>query len=137
MIQRTRSSLILPLTTITTAVSNQLSPEIHIGEGAAQLIASAVFTYGTAGTTAKFWLQSKIGDTWMDIANFAFLLATATKVIALTSLITVASVAPTDGTLADDAINDGLLGDLLRIKFTTTGTYATSTTIKIDVLPRG
>jgi len=136
-ILQTRSIVILPLTTITTAVAGVLSQEVHVADGAAQLISLATFNFGSGGTNAKFWLQTKIGDEWIDIASFAFLITTAKKLAALTSLLTVASVAPTDAGLADDAINDGLLGDLFRIKYTTTGTYAGGTTIKIDILPRG
>lgn len=42
-----------------------------------------------------------------------------------------------DGAMDPNAIIDGVLGDRLRVKYSTTGTFAGSTTIKIDALARG
>ena len=37
----------------------------------------------------------------------------------------------TDASLGDDAIDDGLLGDMIRVKYTTTGTYAGTTNLTV------
>lgn len=42
-----------------------------------------------------------------------------------------------DGTLADNSILDGALGDRLRVKYSTTGTYGDSSSIKIDAIAKG
>jgi hypothetical protein len=72
------------------------------------------------------------GTTWVDIANFAHTtssLSRAYNLSAQTAVTTVYTV--TDGTLADDTCKDGLIGDQLRVKFTSTGTYAGTTTMKV------
>jgi hypothetical protein len=44
---------------------------------------------------------------------------------------------PTDGTLAANTCKDGLLGNMYRAKYTTTGTYAGNTTVRIDLMSDG
>lgn len=88
----------------------------------------ANFTYsGSGGTSCKAWIQTSFdeGTTWIDVANFAFATTTARKISAVKTAIALAAAAtPTDGTLADNTILDGCLGDRVRAKITTTGTYA-------------
>jgi len=93
-----------------------------------------IFTYGSSGTTAKAWVQTSFdgGTTWVDIACFdhaATSLSRCYNLSALTPVTTVYTV--TDGTLVANTSKDGLLGDQLRVKFTSTGTYAGTTTMKI------
>lgn len=127
-----RKILLLPTKTITTALTNDLSglggaSGVNIGPGAAYLGFQGIFAWGSGGTTAKAWLQTSFdgGVTWFDIANMAFAVAILSKVGAVSSRIVAAAPAtPTDATLADNTINNGLLGDRVRVKLTTTGTYA-------------
>ena len=44
---------------------------------------------------------------------------------------------PTDGTLAVNTCKDGLLGNMHRAKYTTTGTYAANTAVRIDLVTDG
>ena len=44
---------------------------------------------------------------------------------------------PTDGTLAANTCKDGLLGNMYRAKYTTTGTYAGNTAVRIDLVTDG
>jgi len=107
--------------------------------GMGYMVAQAKFVYGSGGTSCKAYVQTSLdsGVTWVDIASFAFLLATATKVSAVTMQVALgAAVTPTDGTLADNTIVNGLLGDRLRIKYVVTGTYAGST-LEVDILAKG
>lgn len=136
---------ILPSTVITTALTGQAQTAlddstIDFLSAVSSISVEAIFTYGSAGTTVKAWLQTSLdgGTTWFDIANFAFTTASASKLSAITTHIApVAQAAtPTDATLADNTINQGILGDRFRIKLTTTGTYATSTTLKIVMIAR-
>lgn len=133
-------STILAQTTIGAAVANQLSQVFDLKANGQKLplsiSAQAVFNYGAGGTTAKFWLQTSLdgGTTWMDVISFAFTTAAATKFGAVNRQVAVVPVAPTDATLADNTKNDGFVGTLWRVKYTTTGTYTGATNIKIDVL---
>jgi hypothetical protein len=109
--------------------------------GMTYLTAIGKFVYGSGGTTAKFWIQTSLdgGVTWFDIINFAYTTASATKVSSCTAYIAPASqgFAPSDAALADNTIIQGTLGDRLRVKYTTTGTYGGSTTISIYALAKG
>jgi len=42
--------------------------------------------------------------------------------------------APTDASLAANTCKDGLLGNIYRAKYTTTGTYAGNTSVSIDLV---
>jgi hypothetical protein len=43
----------------------------------------------------------------------------------------------TDGTLAANTAKDGLLGNMYRANYTTTGTYAGNTNVRIDLMTDG
>jgi hypothetical protein len=72
------------------------------------------------------------GQTWIDIASFAFTTASATKVINLSGLTPqTTQITPTDGAMPDNTCQDGMLGSALRVKITSTGTYAGNTFLAI------
>ena len=123
---------LLPETTITTAVTNSVTLA-QLVEGLRHLLVEAIFTYGSSGTSAKFWVQTRTKDgTWRDVMNFAFTTASSTKWSKCSVSIALAAArTASDAALADDTILDGFLGDEIRLKYTTTGTYAGSTTIKV------
>jgi hypothetical protein len=140
-----RKVTLLPAKTITTALTGDTSgygaaAGVDLGYGLQYVGFQGVFTYGSGGTTAKAWIQTSFdnGTTWFDVANMAFTTATLTKVGAVSSRIVAAAPAtPTDAALADNTINNGLLGNKIRVKLTTTGTYAGGTTLKIDIIAKG
>lgn len=121
--------------TITTAVAAGVGPVFEFAEGAPRnLCLQGNFTYGSAGTSADFWVQTSLdgGTTWCDIANFHFTTSSLRKLFNLSSLTPVTTQAtPTDGSLASNTAVDGIAGTKLRVKYTTVGTYA-GTTISID-----
>lgn len=130
--------ILLPTTTITTAVAGVVGPTISVPKHT-EAIFEGIFVYGSGGTTAKVWVQTSVdgGTTWFDIANLAFLLASLKSVNKVTSLTAVAAnYPPTDATLADSTIKDGLLGNLYRTKMTTTGTYAGATNVTVYAYTR-
>ena len=131
---------IFPPVTITTALTGIVVGAAVTGFGAVKYLAcQAVFTYGSAGTTAKFWVQTSLdqGVTWIDIMSFAFTTATLSKVSAVTTTTALAAaVTPASATLADNTILSGLIGDQLRVLSTTTGTYAGGTTIAIGAVTK-
>ena len=125
--------------TITTAQTASEKTAVKGLARAKSLAIECIFTYGSSGTSAKVWVQTSFdgGTTWVDIANFAHTtssLSRAYNLSALTPLTTVYTV--TDGSLADNTCKDGLIGDQLRVKFTSTGTYAGSTTLKVVAIAK-
>lgn len=104
------------------------------------LVAQAVFTYGSGGTSVDAYVQTSLdqGATWIDVMEFNFLLASATKISACSiygSLPTV--VAPTDGSLASNTVVAGILGDRFRIKYKSAGTYAGGTSVQVVAWAKG
>jgi hypothetical protein len=119
---------------ITTAVSATAGDTFEVPAGFKTLSLEGVFTYGSSGTSAKVYVQTTFdgGVTWVDIACFAFTTASASKAANLSCLTPVTTVyTPTDGSLEDNTVKDGLLGTKIRTKYVTTGTYADSTNLKL------
>lgn len=131
---------LLAAATITAAAAGVVStPVTQLGEMKG-LIVQAVFTYGSGGTKVTVWVQTSFdgGTTWVDIMSMTFTTATATKISSVLHLTgSGASYVPTDGALLDDSIKDGLLGDRLRVKYTSTGTYAGGTTLAVTAVSKG
>jgi hypothetical protein len=104
------------------------------------LTAEFRFVYGSAGTSAKVYLQTCLDDDEdvpIDIACVVFGTASEVALLnfsALTPQLT--QINPGDGTLSDDTAIDGILGDRFRIKIVTSGTYAGSTVCSVRVNPR-
>jgi hypothetical protein len=113
--------------TLTTAITGELETAVDGFEGIQSATIKCQFAYGSGGTTAKFWVQCSIdgGNSFQDVACFAFTTASATKEFNVSALTPVTTAyTPTDGTMADDTCKDGILGPIWRVKSTTTGTYA-------------
>lgn len=125
--------------TITTALSAVIRGPISGLYGMKELAIEAKFVYGSSGTTVKAWVQTSLdgGSNWIDIANFAFATTSLRTVTTLSSATAAATITPTDGALADNAEVLGILGDIIRVKLTTVGTYAGGTTLDINFVPKG
>lgn len=102
------------------------------------LTLDATITVAAGGTTAKAWVQTSFdgGTTWNDIANFAFTTTTARRIYHLTAAAVTTIATPTEGTLADNTAVNGLLGTVLRVKLTTTGTYTGASSFVIRALAK-
>jgi hypothetical protein len=121
------------------AITASVQTSINDLEGMKAASIECQFNYGSGGTTVKVWIQTTLdaGITWIDIANFAFTTASGTKVINLSGLTPVTTaITPTDGAMADNTCQDGVLGSALRAKITTTGTYAGSSNLAVKVNAR-
>lgn len=133
------ATLALMNETITTAQAAVTKTAVTGLAKAKALTLHCIFTYGSGGTSAKVWVQTSFdgGTTWVDIANFAHTTSSLSRAYNLSGLTALTSVyTVTDGTLADDSCKDGLIGDQLRVKFTSVGTYAGSTTMKVYAVVR-
>lgn len=108
-------------------------------EGMLAATVQVKFAYGSGGTTCKLYVQTSLdqGSTWIDVACVALTTASATKVINLSGLTAKTTAAtPTDGSLTDDTCVDGILGDRWRVKITSVGTYASSTSLSVRMQAR-
>lgn len=125
-------------TAVTTAATVTTTPTTLLS-GMKYLVAEAQFVYGSGGSSLKAYVQTSLdqGVTWIDVMSFAFTTATASKVSAVSSTVALAAaVTPTDGSLTDNTILNGLLGDQVRVKYVSLGTYA-ATTFQLDLLAKG
>ena len=126
--------------TITTAQTAALKTSVSGLARASSLALYCNFTYGSSGTTAKVYVQTSFdgGTTWIDIAMFDHTTSSLARAYNLTSTTAITSVyTVTDGSLSSNTCKDGLIGDMLRVKFTSTGTYATTTTMQVYAIAKG
>lgn len=128
--------------TITTAVTATVSPQRQFRRQTQDLPRSVAiqcnFTYGSAGTTFSAWVQTSLdsGATWVDVYNCSGTTTSLRNVVNLSSLTPVTTpYVPTDGTLTANTAKDGIISNWWRVKYTTTGTYAMSTTLQVDISP--
>lgn len=107
-------------------------------DGMAGVSLQARMIYGSGGTNVKVYVQTSLdqGATWIDIACILFGTANESEVANLNGAALTTLTAPTDGSLTDDTCLNGPLGDRLRAKVISTGTYAGSTQIAIGACVR-
>jgi hypothetical protein len=121
---------------ITTALSGEAQTAIDKLAGIKSATLQCEFAYGSGGTSAKVYVQVSLdqGLSWIDVACFAFTTSSSVKVVNLSARTPVTSaVTPSDGSLTDNTVIDGILGAVMRAKITTTGTYANTTArVRLD-----
>lgn len=133
-------TVLLAQTTITTATTVTTTPPLLAFYGANYLAVEAKFLYGAGGTSVDAYIQTSLdyGVTWVDVMNFSFTTAAASKISAICSRIALAAaITPTDGTLTSNTILNGLVGDRLRVKYVTVGTYTGATSLYISAVAKG
>jgi len=117
---------------ITSGVSAQSVAIAYVDrlDGMSAVTFQANFTYGSAGTNLKVDLETSIdqGTSWLPICRIAFTTASAEKVATVSGL-TPKTTAAALSVPSDDACTDGVLGDRLRVRITSTGTYSGNTAI--------
>lgn len=132
-----RRQALLPQTAVAAAVTDVLTDAYEVGVGVVSVLLEAVFTYGSGGTNATAWVQTRTASgQWIDIACFQFTTSSGRKLANLGTRAAVATIYDA-AALTANATKDGILGDALRVKLTTTGTYGGTTHIAVHVLARG
>ena len=123
--------------TITTAVTGLVIPIGLIPTGTGQLAVHCNFKYGSGGTATNLYLQTSIngGKDWFDILSLGHTTASLRRIVGLNFEVAGALFTASDGSLSLNTKRDGIAGDRLRLKVTTTGTYA-NTTVDIDIATR-
>ena len=133
---RTRLRIVRDAATPIAGAQTVVSDESSVPFGTRILSALAKFVWVGGGTSVKVYVQTSLdgGSTWIDIMCFAFAGTTANKASAVkTNIALAAGVTPTDGTLTDNTILDGLIGDRIRVKYIVAGTYTGATTLSVAV----
>ncbi len=125
---------------ITTAVSTTTTaPDAFDLAAQRGVLLQANFTYGSGGTSADAYVQSSAdgGATWFDLCNFHFTTSSAISEFNLRAETPVTTAAtPTDGSLTANTCVDGLLGDRLRVKWSSVGTYSGGTNLTVAAIAR-
>lgn len=123
---------------ITAAVAGTTTDIGVLPAGAKHLTIHSNFVYGSGGTSAKFYLQSSAdgGDTWFDILCLAHTTSSLRRVVSIDLDAPGTLTTASDGALTDNTKLEGLCGDRLRLKRTTVGTYAGTTTFALSITVR-
>lgn len=132
-----RSQKLLTLDLTACGDGTYTGEEVPVRPGVLSLIAQAAFVRGAGGTTCDVFLQTSFdnGSTWADIGQWAFLTTTVTKLHGVRpSVALAANVTPTDGSLTDNTILDGALGDRVRVKAVVVGTYTGTSTLDVHMV---
>ncbi|MGE0701409.1 MAG: hypothetical protein AB7O57_20095 [Hyphomicrobiaceae bacterium] len=115
---------------LTTAITGEAQTAVDKLAGILAAMLTIQFAYGSGGTSCKVYVQvsPNQGVTWIDVACATFTTSSGVKVFNLSALTPKTTpITPTDGALADDTYIDGILGHVMRVKITSTGTYGGNT----------
>lgn len=99
------------------------------------LLIQGSFVSGGNGTSVDAWVQTSWdgGLAWWDIAQFHFTGSSAAKAFNLSALTPVtAQATQQDGQLGANSSVDGLVGNLLRTKWQSSGVYSAGTSLRMD-----
>lgn len=119
---------------ITAARTNDEQTEITALDGLVSVTLLAEMLGGTGGTSISALVQTTFdGVTWLDIARFDWTNTASKKWCVLQG--NAAKAIATYVALAAEGVNDGLLGNELRVVLTTVGTY-TNTTVAVRAAVR-
>lgn len=129
--------------TITTALTDYIATSASVNgaatayvgnlAGMRSVVAWANFDSGADGTTVNAVIQTSLdqGSTWIDIIRFDF---TTSDRKAHSAVGTFAAGAVTTlAALGSEGKTDNVLGDRLRLKVTSTGTYSGNATLAVRV----
>jgi hypothetical protein len=139
---------LLPTTAITTAIPATTTTPTQLPGTPRNLSIQANFVYGSGGTSVDVYVQTSLDGqvTWTDLCNLHFTTASERKGANISTCQPQgtpqsSATAPdgqtpitlTDGSISTNTAQDGILGPYLRVKYQSSGTYAGSTTVRVDV----
>lgn len=112
---------------ISAAIPQSLLTPIESLDGMSGVTLDANLNYGSGSGTVSVIVVTSFdgGSSLRHIARFDFTTATAIKTANLSGMLSKAVAAYQD--LASEGVNDGLLGNLLAVLVTVTGTYVNTT----------
>ena len=122
-----------------TASATYVGTAIEDLDGMTAATIQVKFAYGSGGTTARAYVQTSLdqGTTWIDIISVLHTTSSEVAVFNISGLTPkTTAIVPGDGALSDDTAIDGILGDRLRVKVVTTGTYAGQTVLSVRAAVR-
>ena len=131
-----RSTGLQSLNLTNTTAGTYPTEAISLPLGVSVIMVQAAFARGGGGTTCDVFIQTSVdnGSTWIDIMQFAFATTTVTKISAVRPYTAMAAnVTPTDGSLSDNTILNGCIGDRLRVKTVVVGTYSSTSTLDVNI----
>lgn len=110
---------------ITAAVALTATTSVKKLAGMKGLDLLGSFSFTTSGASADAYVQTSFdsGTNWIDIAQFNYSGSSGLKFVALAHSNLVGQYTPTSGTLADNTIKNGVLGDELRVQYVTVGAF--------------
>mgnify|MGYP004447779479 CR=1 FL=1 len=129
-----RSRLAQSLDLAESAAGTYISDDQAVPVGFTSFTMQGAFVRGSGGTTCDVFFQTSLdnGATWIDFAQWAFATTTVTRIHSVRPYTALAAnYTPTDGSLSDNTITDGLMGDRIRVKTVIVGTYAGTSTLNI------
>lgn len=104
--------------------------------GMTSVSVQATFVYGAGGTSVAAVVQTSLdgGVSWLDVCRFNFTTVNAKKIA---NIVANGAVAPAAAsTLSDEGAGQAVLGDRLRCKITSVGTYSSNTSLSMRVSVR-
>jgi len=106
--------------------------------GLSGIVVEASFVYGANGTDVTAHLQTSLdgGDNWIDIMAFLFATTTLRSVMAVEHGVQSTPVVPLDVGLADDTVQNLIIGDRFQVSLTIVGNYTGTTTLTMNMLPK-
>ena len=110
-------------------------------DGISSLSVDLQMLYGSGGTSGKIFVQTSLRqatettDAGVDLISMTFTTASKARLFTVTGDTSV-TVTPTDGTLTDDTIQNGVLGDRFRLKIVTLGTYSNQSQVSCRIATR-
>lgn len=136
--------VLLPALTIGAAVGVTTTTPVTGLVGMNSLIVQCLFLYGAGGTNVNAYIQTSLdgGTTWFDVMNFLHTTAALTRANAVTMNVSngaspFAPIALTDGAMTSNTSTQGILGDRVRLKYVTTGTYTGLTSLAVTAIAKG
>jgi hypothetical protein len=120
---------LLNLSGIKAALSAAAGPSLQFDPvgGTKTLLIEAQYTDAITGTSVDVYVQTSLdgGASWIDIANFHFTQGSNSSKLVNLSGGTVVSTqyTPTDGSMSANTVKDGIIGDRIRAKYSSAGTY--------------